>query len=225
MQPILSDGWKTRPSPKTGNPTYQRPWVVVLYRADQRFVLGRIIPQVGKAEDAYDLVMASQPYRARSPVATKVASVLEPLVRCLAPAGRLITIQSTGRDPGMEIIRHIWPDANPFRATRHDLVAALMDRFRGVREDLEYLAGDDGEAEFRYELHILPEELSSSIGSSTLLAAWNAAVYVAQIDDDRLVEALGVSAYLQAAEVVLQDHGGLWFLDESFVVARAFSKP
>ena len=57
------------------------------------------------------------------------------------------------------------------------------------------------------------------------MQAWNAAVYVAQIDDDRLVEALGVSAYLQAAEVVLQDHGGLWFLDESFVVARAFSKP
>ncbi|MCH7778247.1 MAG: hypothetical protein IH878_17210, partial [Gemmatimonadetes bacterium] len=68
---------------------------------------------------------------------------------------------------------------------------------------------------------ILPEELSSTIGSSTLLAAWNAAVYVAQIDDDRLVEALGGGAYLQATEAVLKQHGGLWFLDESFVVARA----
>ncbi len=82
-------------------------------------------------------------------------------------------------------------------------------------------AGDDASSEFRYHLHILPEELSSTIGSSTLLAAWNAAVYVAQIDDDRLVEALGGGAYLRATEAVLHEHGGLWFLDESFVVHRA----
>ena len=69
-------------------------------------------------------------------------------------------------------------------------------------------------------MHTLPTEVSESIGTSTLFAAWNAAVYVAQIDDERLAQALGDKNYLDATREVLQAHGGLWFLDESYVVSR-----
>ena len=37
-------------------------------------------------------------------------------------------------------------------------------------------------------MHTLPTEISDSIGTSTLFAAWNAAIYVAQVEDDRLGE-------------------------------------
>jgi hypothetical protein len=73
---------------------------------------------------------------------------------------------------------------------------------------------------FRYDMHTLPTEIAASIGTSTLFAAWNAAVYVAQIDDERLAEALGARRYLDATREVLQTHGSLWFLDESYVVSR-----
>jgi protein-S-isoprenylcysteine O-methyltransferase Ste14 len=73
---------------------------------------------------------------------------------------------------------------------------------------------------FRYDMHTLPTEISSSIGTSTLFAAWNAAVYVAQIEEERLTAALGERRYLDATREVLQKHGGLWFLDESYVVSR-----
>ena len=69
-------------------------------------------------------------------------------------------------------------------------------------------------------MHTLPTEIADSIGTSTLFAAWNAAVYVAQIEDERLAAALGERAYLDATREVLQEHGGLWFLDESYVVSR-----
>jgi hypothetical protein len=62
--------------------------------------------------------------------------------------------------------------------------------------------------------------VSNTIGTSTLLAAWNAAVYVAQIEDARLGGVMGDRAYLEATSEVLQRHGGLWFLDESFVISR-----
>ena len=62
--------------------------------------------------------------------------------------------------------------------------------------------------------------VGSNTGTSTLLAAWNAAVYVAQIEDVRLNEMLQSGDYLQATKNVLQRHGGLWFQDESFVVVR-----
>jgi hypothetical protein len=69
-------------------------------------------------------------------------------------------------------------------------------------------------------MHTLPSEISSSIGTSTLLAAWNAAVYVAQVEDDRLADVNSDRRYVDATRDVLQEHGGLWFYDESFVISR-----
>ncbi len=78
----------------------------------------------------------------------------------------------------------------------------------------------DSRAVFRYDMHTLPNELSGSIGTSTLLAAWNAAVYVAQIEDQRLSGAFKDSSFLEATDAVLKKHGGLWFYDESYVISR-----
>ena len=70
-------------------------------------------------------------------------------------------------------------------------------------------------------MHTLPSEvLGGSIGTSTLLAAWNAATYVAQIEDDRLEDVMKDTSYLQATRDVLAKNNGLWFNDESFVVSR-----
>jgi hypothetical protein len=61
--------------------------------------------------------------------------------------------------------------------------------------------------------------VAESIGTSTAFAAWNAAIYVAQVEDDRLA---GVSdtRYLEVTRDVLREHGGLWFYDESYVISR-----
>ena len=69
-------------------------------------------------------------------------------------------------------------------------------------------------------MHTLPSEISESIGTSTLLAAWNAAIYVAQIEDDRLAEAVSERRYIEATREVLRQRGGLWFYDESYVISR-----
>ena len=69
-------------------------------------------------------------------------------------------------------------------------------------------------------MHTLPEEISSNIGTSTLFAAWNAAIYAAQIEDERLESVISTSEYLEVTSKTLQQHNGLWFNDESFVVSR-----
>jgi len=216
----LAEGWQTRTSERTGNPLYVEPSVIVLYRADQGFVLDQVIPTRGGIDDGYDLVVASQPYRARQAVEVKVRNVLGPLVRALAPGGRMVVVQSTGRDPGMEIINRIWPDEAPFQTPGHELITELELRLSEAMPDLRFMGPADEGSLFRYHLHALPDEIGSNIGTSTLLAAWNAAVYVAQISDDRLTGALEAGDYLEATRAVLQRHGGLWFLDESFVAYR-----
>jgi len=48
----------------------------------------------------------------------------------------------------------------------------------------------------------------------------DAATYVAQIEDERLVAAMSNSAYLDATRAVLRKNGELWFNDESYLIVR-----
>jgi hypothetical protein len=220
LAPALSVGWQTKLSARSGNPVYVRPSVLVLYREDHQFLLDRVIPKPGHAWEFYDLIVASQPWRARMTAAFKAQRVLAPLVRSLAPNGRLLAIQSYGRDPGLEIIRQLWPDENPFQVDRHQLLAALKSELGRDAADYSLTAPPDEKSIFRYEMHTLPTEIGDRIGTSTLFAAWNAAIYVNQIEEERLDEVVTTGAYLDATQAVLRRHGGLWFNDETFVVSR-----
>jgi hypothetical protein len=218
LEPFLSENWKANVSARTGNPIYERPVVLVIYREDHRFLLDPIIPKPGGTSANYDLVIASQPYRARSSLEFKAKRVIGPLARALGPGGRLIAIQSHGHDPGMEIIRKVWPDDNPFIHDRHQILKAVKHELGAAGRDLNFNAYADNRALFRYVMHTLPSEISESIGTSTLFAAWNAAIYVAQVEDDRLAD-IG-DRYIDATRSVLQERGGLWFFDESYVISR-----
>ena len=220
LQPFLNENWRASVSKTSGNPAYAKPVVLVFYREDHKFLLDQILPRRGIAKADYDLVIASQPYRARAPVEFKASKVIAPLARSLAPGGRMIAIHSHGRDPGLEIVQRIWPGENPFQADRHALLKATRAELAGDGRDLNFNAYADNRSIFRYDMHTLPEEISDAIGTSTLLAAWNAAVYVAQIEDQRLGEVMGDRGYLEATQDVLHRHGGLWFLDESYVISR-----
>lgn len=79
LQPILSAGWRTRTSAKTGNPLYVKPSVVVIYRKDHRFALDSVIPRRGEALE-FDFIMASQAL----PGAPFGGSEIP---QCIAPAG------------------------------------------------------------------------------------------------------------------------------------------
>src|SRR5581483_11745840 len=220
LEPFLAESWKARVSPKSGNPVYERPVVLVRYRADHRFLLDQIVPKPGGTVADYDLVIASQPYRARATLEFKAKRVLAPLARALGPGGRMIAIHSYGHDPGMEVIHKVWPNDNPFAHNRHDLMKAVKHELGAAARDLNFNVYSDQRSLFRYDMHTLPSEISSSIGTSTLLAAWNAAIYVAQIEDDRLSDVNSDRRYIEATREVLQKNGGLWFYDESFVISR-----
>ncbi|MDH3389801.1 MAG: hypothetical protein OEN02_18085, partial [Gammaproteobacteria bacterium] len=105
----LVDGWQVKANEKSGNPMYVRPSVLVMFREDHRFLLDDVIPRRGQAAGGdYDLVLASQPWRARINADFKVRHVLAPLAKSLRPGGRLLTAQSYGDDPGLELVRKIW---------------------------------------------------------------------------------------------------------------------
>ena len=220
----LNEDWRFREDPGSGTWSYLEPAVLVVHRADQAFVLDRVIPRQDARALDYDLVIASQPYRAGLPAATKVRRVLAPLARALAPGGRMIAIQAKGGDPGLDIVQRLWPDARPFASPRGAVIEVLGQTLAAEHPDLSIPALSDEAAGFRYALRLNPYETESNIGTSSLHAAWNAAIYVAQIEDRKLAGPMQDGSHLDVTRDVLRSREGLWFNDECIVVARAGSR-
>jgi hypothetical protein len=61
LEPFLAENWRASVSPKTGNPVYERPVVLVIHRADHRFLLDAVLPRPGGTVANYDLVMHPSP--------------------------------------------------------------------------------------------------------------------------------------------------------------------
>lgn len=222
LDPWINDHWRVAQDGADGLRSYHEPAVLVLYRRDHRFALDPVLPRRGLARGDFDFILASHPYRARSSLDFKAGQVIAPLVRGLRPNGRLLGIQGFGRDPGMEIVQGIWPEEQPFIHGRDALYAAIGAQLGAEAQDFEFEGLTDREAVFRYHVRLLPDEIDPArpTSSSTLLAAWNAATYAAQIEDTRLGEALVGDLYGQATRETLLRHKGLWFNDEAFVIAR-----
>ena len=220
LDPQLVEGWQVKASEKTGNPMYAKPSVLVLYREDHAFSMEAIKPDPENPKADYDLVLVSQPWRARMGAEFKVRNVLEPMVRACRVGGRALVAQSSGNDPGLDLVRQLWPDENPFVASRHDLISELKEQLGDDATNYGYHDISDSDAILSYEMHTLPDEIHSNIGTSTLFAAWNAAVYVAQIEDERLEVALSDGAYLEHTARILKKYSGLFFNDEVFVISR-----
>jgi hypothetical protein len=220
LEGFLAENWRAGISPTTGNPVYQRPIILTLRREDHSFLLDPIMPRPGRVMADYDLVIASQPYRARASVEFKASKIVTPLVKALRPGGRLIGIHSHGKDPGIEIIDQVWPGDDPFKTDRYAILRQVKHELGAAARHYNFNASSDARSIFRYRMHTLPDEVSGPIGTSTLFAAWNAAIYVAQIEDDRLSEVVREGRYLEATDGVLKKHGGLWFNDETYVISR-----
>lgn len=220
LDPQLVDGWQVKASEKTGNPLYAKPSILVLYREDHSFMLDAVKPDPEASDAGYDLVLVCQPWRARMGAEFKVRKVLEPMVRSLAPGGRALVAQSAGNDPAQELVQRIWKDLDPFPVDRHALVEEMRNYMGDDHHNYAYHGVSDSDAVQSYQMHTLPDEIESNIGTSTLFAAWNAAIYVAQVEDEMLEPVLTSGAYLEHTEQVLKKYGGLWFNDEVFVISR-----
>ena len=195
--------------------------MLVIYREDHKFLLDPIIPKPGGTVANYDLVIASQPYRARASLEFKAKRVIAPLARALGPGGRLIAIHSHGHDPGMEIIQKVWPGDNPFMHDRHQILKAVKHELGPAGRDLNFNAYADNRSLFRYDMHTLPTEIAGIRSAprrcsppGTPRSTWRRSRTTGS------AEAVSDGRYLEATREVLRKHGGLWFYDESYVISR-----
>src|SRR5258708_3415917 len=114
LEPFLAKNWQARHSPKTGNPVYEHPVALILYREDYRFLLDSALPKRAEGPADSHMLIPPHPSPPPAPLAFNAQRVIGPLARALAKGGRLLAVHSYGRDPGLEIVQPVLPAPTPF---------------------------------------------------------------------------------------------------------------
>jgi len=215
LDEMLNNNWQVERHPRSGNPTYKLPSVLIIYRQDYEFKLEKIIPQKNEPNNNFDLIIASQPYRSRISVQKKMDYVVEPMIKALAPGGKLLLFHSFGNDSGLEIIKNIWPEENPFPSLASDIVENVKKIFENdFIKNFKFHSPET----FRYNLRALPNEIENGISTSLIFSSWNAITYVCQINNEKIIEAEKNYLYVQPVQEVIRKYNGLWFNDEMLVI-------
>ena len=214
---FLEKNWQIERDNKSGNSTYKTPSVLVIYRKDQEFILNDIIPTKINSKNTFDLIIASQPYRSRITAEKKVKYVIEPMLRALATKGKLLTIHACGKDPANQIIQKLWPEENPFASLSKDIIKYIKSNLD------EYFVKQFSfkkKQQIRCNLRALPNEIKGGISTSIIFSAWNAAVYVNQIDETKILRAQKSVHYENIVSEIIDKYKGLYFNNELFVIEK-----
>ncbi len=197
--------------------TYKEPSVMVIYREDQEFNVNELIPTKKKSDNKFDLIIASQPYRSRISAEKKSKYVIEPMIRALKSKGKLLTIHASGKDPANEIIRKIWPKEDPFPSLGNSIISYLK---KNLDKDLLSNLSFGEKRIIKCKLRALPTEISGGIATSLVFSAWNASIYVNQMDDDKVMKVEKTKNYEKVVQNIVAKNKGLYFNNEIFVIEK-----
>ena len=206
---------------KHGQPVYANPSVVTFYRKDRRDQLAHIIPTPGQTGRLYDYCLLNHPYLQSHTMHFRIDHMLHPVVEALAPGGQMAVVQPHGNDPAHEIVRRIWPDQPIPFVSRYDIIRVLRSALSETQAEFTFSGLTDAKSLFRFDMHTLPVLEDQEIGALSLSSAWNNAVYFAEVKEELAQTAIrDGTRYLDITRDVLREHGGLWFVNETFSVSR-----
>jgi len=223
LYPQIAKDWMIV-SGDRGQPLYERPNVLVLYREDQKFLLNDVIPRPGYEDRQYDFIIAPHLYRHSATIDFKINKILNPLASSLAPGGRMLVIQSYGQDPAHDVVKQIWEDEASSFVRREDIISELRAAMGESKKNYTFTGATDKTSLFRFDMHTLPIDPHYHLGTSTLLTAWNDVVYVCQVPDEKVNAVMAENRdFLNVTADVIIEYGGLWFINESFIIKRRLS--
>ena len=124
---------------------------------------------------------------------------------------------ASGKDPANEIIRKIWPKEDPFPSLGNSIISYLK---KNLNKDLLSRLSFGEKRIIKCKLRALPTEISGGIATSLVFSAWNASIYVNQMDDEKVMKVEKTKNYEKVVQNIVAKNKGLYFNNEIFVIEK-----
>tara|TARA_B100001121_G_scaffold66803_1_gene58780 strand:- start:776 stop:1879 length:1104 start_codon:yes stop_codon:yes gene_type:complete len=156
--------------------SYSFPCIIRIYRKDNERHLKKFLKNNYKNNN-YDLIIASQAYRAASPVNVKVNNVIGPLMRMLNKSGKLLITHSVGGASVQKILKLAFKDKEPFPNKAKDIIEFLKDNPFGENNIYNFSKVRN----YTFKFKRAPDKTVTELFGHNTDAKWANILYVGQI--------------------------------------------
>ena len=194
--------------------SYSNPCIIRVYREDHEKHFKQFVKNDYKNNN-YDLIIASQAYRAASSVGVKVKNVIGPLMRLLNKSGKLLVTHSIGGESIQKILKIAFKDKEAFPNTAKDIIDYLKNNPVG---DNNYSFAKPISYSFNFKK--APDQTVTELFGHNTDAKWANIVYVGQIPD-KDIQALEKNTRLHnKVKKEIDNSGEIQFKNEIFSIKK-----
>lgn len=198
-----------------GRTSYSHPCLITIYREDHKRYLEPFIEN-DYDNNNYDLIIASQAYRAISTSLTKVSNVIAPLMRLLNVSGKLLITHSCGDDSVEKILKQAWRDTDPFPVKAKEIIGYL--KTNPVSENAKYTYSKSKSYSFQFKR--IPDQTVSELFGHGVDAKLANILYVGQIPEkDIMALEKNTSALKRVKNAILKEKE-IFFRNEIFAIKK-----
>jgi hypothetical protein len=163
---------------KNDRTSYSNPCIIRIYREDNKRHLEHFLKNDYKNNN-YDLIIASQAYRAASSVKVKVNNVIGPLMKLLNKSGKLLITHSCGGDSIQKILKIAFKEKEAFPNTAKDIIEYLKNN--PIVENNKFNFGMPKSYFFNFRK--APDQTVTELFGHNMDAKWANILYVGQIPE------------------------------------------
>ena len=195
--------------------SYSNPCIIRVYRGDHEKHFEQFVKNDYKNNN-YDLIIASQAYRAASSVSVKVKNVIGPLMRLLNKSGKLLITHSSGGESIQKILKMAFKDKEAFPNTAKDIIDYLKNNPVGDNNKYTYVKP----LSYFFNFKKAPDQTVTELFGHNTDAKWANIVYVGQIPD-RDIQALEKNTRLHnKVKRTIDNIGEIQFKNEIFSIKK-----
>tara|TARA_Y100001970_G_scaffold68446_1_gene87164 strand:+ start:2623 stop:3735 length:1113 start_codon:yes stop_codon:yes gene_type:complete len=200
---------------KKGATSYSTPCMIRIYREDNEKHLKKFLEN-DYENNNYDLIIASQSYRAAASVKSKVDNVIGPLIGLLNKSGKLLVTHTCGGEPILKILRVAFKDRDFFPNTAKDIIKFLKDSPFGEAS----LYSFSKPINYYFGFKRTPDQTVSELFGHNLDAKWSNILYVGQVAEKDIQLLEKNSKLMKKVRKTIDSSNKMLFKNELFTITK-----
>ena len=195
--------------------SYSHPCIIRIYRKDNERHLKQFLKNDYKNNN-YDLIIASQAYRAASPVKTKVNNVIGPLMRLLNKSGKLLVTHSCGGESIQKVLKLAFKEKEAFPNNAKDIIEYLKENHFGENNIYSFSKSKS----YYFKFKKAPDQTVTELFGHNTEAKWANILYVGQIPEKDIVKLEKNSRLKNKVKKTIESFHEIQFKNELFCITK-----
>ena len=195
--------------------SYSNPCIIRVFREDNKKQLEKFLKNNYKNNN-YDLIVASQAYRAAASVEVKVKNVIAPLMRLLNKSGKLLVTHTCGGDFIQKVLKLAFKEKEAFPNTAKDIIEYLRNNPIGENNIYNF----SKPINYYFKFKRTPDQTVTELFGHNVDSKWANILYVGQIPEKDILILEKNLTLMNRVKKTIDDCDQIQFKNELFSITK-----